>query len=80
MRFLVSQVKETVAWMMRMQSQLGAVLAEPTARAHHEGFAASVTELVLALRARKVHATTPTYTCIPITIIIIIIYEHINVI
>lgn len=56
MRLLVAQVEQAVARVVRVQAQLGAVLAEAAARAHHERLAAAVAELVLALRAREVHA------------------------
>lgn len=54
---LVAQIEETVAWMMGVQAELGAVGADPALGAHHEAHAAAAAELVLALAAREVHAT-----------------------
>lgn len=44
--------------MVRVQSQLGAVLADAALGPHHKGFAAAVAELVFALDASEMHATS----------------------
>lgn len=63
-RLLVPQVEQAVPRVVRVQAEPRAVLAEPAARAHHERLAAAVAELVLALRAREVHAAAPLTKCL----------------
>lgn len=65
MRLLVPEIEEAVPGMVRVQAQLGAVVAEAAARAHRERLAAAVAELVLALRAREVHAAAAVGQVLP---------------
>ena len=53
---LVAQVEETVARMMGVKAELGAVAAHAALGAHDEAHAATAAELVLALAAGEVHA------------------------
>lgn len=55
-RLLVPQVEEAVAGVVRVQSQLAAVLAHPALGPHHERLTAPVAKLVLALGASEMHA------------------------
>lgn len=59
MRLLVSEVEQTVAWMVRVQAELGAVFAQAAARSHCEGLSASVAKLVFALGTSEMHAPAP---------------------
>ena len=56
-RLLVTQIEEAVARMMSVQAELGAERTDRTSSAHEERPSASGTEFILALTARKVHAT-----------------------
>lgn len=61
MRLLVTQIEETVAWMVRVQAKFGAIVTKTTARTHSEWLPATVAELVLALCTCKVHAAPSVY-------------------
>lgn len=58
-RYLVAQIEKTVARVMCVQAQLGAVRRDIALGAHHKGSGTAVAELELALGAREMHAATP---------------------
>lgn len=58
-RYLVPQIEQTIAGMMRVQAQLGTVWRYGALGAHHKGSSAAVAELELTLSAGEVHAAAP---------------------
>ena len=55
--FLVAEVEEAVAWVVGVQTQLGAEGTHIATGPHQEGLTASIAELEFALRAGEMHAT-----------------------
>jgi hypothetical protein len=54
---LVAQVEEAVAGVVGVESELGAVAADPALGPHYESHSTAAAKLVLALAACEVHAT-----------------------
>lgn len=59
MRFFISQIKQTISRMMRMQSKFGTIFRHAAFGAHPERLSTSIAKFKFTLGAREMHATTP---------------------
>lgn len=59
MWFFISQIKQTISRMMRMQSKFGTIIGHSAFSAHFKGLTASIAKFKFTLSTREMHAPAP---------------------